>query len=87
MSAWPARFALGHLATAAVVGISGGLGVLDAWWIPVSVGALLAGVVATAAWCRAAPGRSTELSRLAAALNRTAWNGITPAVPSAPTEA
>lgn len=86
MSAWGARLALGHLATAAVVGIAGGLGAVDSWWIPVGVAALLAGLVAAALWCRVAPDRTTELSRLAAALNRSAWTGVSPARPAVASE-
>jgi hypothetical protein len=86
MSAWPARFALGHLATAAVVGIAGGLGALGPWWLPVGGAALLAGVVAGAVWGLAVPDR-LELSRLAAGLNRSAWGRIPHPSPTVTSEA
>jgi hypothetical protein len=70
MSARPARVALGHVATAAVVGVAGGAGVLGSWWIPVGIAALLAGALAAARWWRAPP---AELSLLAAVLDRGTW--------------
>jgi hypothetical protein len=76
MRSWRARLALGHVATAAVVGVAGGVGALGSWWIPVGAAALLAGGLAAAGWWRA---RQPELSLLAAVLDRATWRATTEA--------
>ncbi len=72
MSTLADRLAVGHVATASVIGAVGSAGGLGAWWVPVTaVASILA--VAAAVVALGSRRRGAGLSRLARALDPRTW--------------
>jgi hypothetical protein len=76
VTTWAERLAVGHAATATVIGAAGALGGLGAWWVPVAALAALVTLVA-AAVAAGSRRRTVGLSRLAGALDPRAWERST----------
>ena len=73
MNSWAERLALGHVATASVIGGAGITGALGSWWMPVTVAAAACALLAAAVAFQARR-RGAGLSRLARALDPRAWD-------------
>ena len=72
MTGWAGRLAIGHLATASVIGGIGSAGGLGSWWLAVTVASATLAVVAGAVALQSRR-RGAGLSRLARALDPRSW--------------
>ena len=73
MTGWADRLAVGHLATASVIGGIGSTGGLGSWWLPVTVASATLAIVAAIVALQSRR-RVAGLSRLARALDPRAWD-------------
>jgi hypothetical protein len=72
VTGWADRLAIGHVATASVIGGTGSTGGLGSWWLPITVASATLAVVAAAVALQSRR-RGAGLSRLARALDPREW--------------